>query len=224
MLNLSMVAVPVWLDAALKSAQMSQRQILDVEAMSRITSRDDVAFYSICNDQLLNMVTGMAPAIIALVNSIPTYPLLADRSWENVKADAMGKYPTHDEYKASLQRIRDRQEMRNIALRSDDDNAINEAKVRAEIERSLINPCQECTQETSTQDVLPTLFYIRDNVYGIRFMQANPNYDYLVQLHRAISEVLETLCAHHPFSEVAKLPIFAAFVDICRKLPGFSLT
>lgn len=224
MLNLSMVAVPVWLDAALKSAQLSERQILDVEAMSRITSRDDVAFYSICNNQLSNIATGLDPAITALVNSLPAYPLLADASWVNVKADPTGKYPTQNEYMVSLQRVRDREEMRYIALSQDDGYDAGLNRMQLEVERSLINPCPECQPGQRVQDVLPALFYIRDNVYGIRLMQANPKYDYLVQLHRAISEVLETLCAHHPFSEVAKLPIFAAFVDICRKLPGFSLT
>ena len=118
MLNLSMVAVPVFLDAALKSTQTSERQILDVEAMSRITSRDDVAFYAVCNNYLDTLVSGQHPALTALLESFPRYPILGSDSWRNVKADKDGRYPTEVEHRNNVRRILDRQEMREIAFSS----------------------------------------------------------------------------------------------------------
>ena len=228
MLNLSMVAVPLFLDAALKSTRTSERQILDVEAMSRITSRDDVAFYFICNQRMNQLISvGTNPALAALADSLKPYPLLSPESWNNVKADVNGQYPTPAEYQSSLRRIMDRVDMREIMSRnSPDEEAAGVAadnRILNEVEQALFAPCEEAPGCVKT-DILPMIFYIRDNVYGVRYMRANPKYDYTVQLHHAISEVLETLCAHHPFSDVAKLPIFVAFVDLCRNLPGYSLT
>lgn len=222
MLNLSMVAVPVWLDQALKATRTSERQILDVEAMSRITSRDDVAFYAICNNEIGVFLEGLHPALIALCNTLRSYPLLNPESWTNVKADNDGLYPTQEEYMKSLQRIRDRVDIRMYSY-GDNPEQNTRASLLKELVPALTYPF-EGAESKNDINILPMVFYIRDNVYGVRFMQANPKYDYIVQLHRSISEVLEILCAHHPFSEVAKLPIFAAFVDICRSLPGFTLT
>jgi len=210
MFNVSLVIVPAWLEAALKAGGLSIERALDLPALSRISSLDDVGFYTSINYHLFDQIPG------PLAKTFRAYDFFADGrkpgecSYDrrHVKPDNKGDIISDKEFGELIRRIRSR---------TWNWGAVQYAEPSPKHLMAALPYTKESLDEAdSTRFYLFDVFYITDDVYGVRFVKANPNRPYGEQLYQCYDRLLNFLTLHNRFEDIAATPAFREFVTMSR--------
>ena len=208
MLNLSLVIVPAWLEDALRKAGMGVERALDLSALSRISSLEDVAFYTSVNYHLFNQIPK------PIKETFDSYRFFSDENKlgrTHVKADDLGNYPTDTEYKALIDKVRDK---------TWGDGAVRFGNPTPRQLLAVLPYTKESQDIPNTSlNFLFDVFYLTDDIVGIRFYLANPKRPFNEQLYQCYDRLLAFLTSHRKFEQVATTPVFQEFVNMSRTQP-----
>lgn len=202
--TVSLVLVPHWLEEVVKRSQYPLEAVLDVVTLKRILSQKDLSFYYAINVAFFEKLHK------GLQKTFKPFNFSQD-SLKNTLTQRDGSRPT----KEQVDEI-----MTNIQRDAFDVNVISETFPLASDVVSLIPYLSNPENEGDALSVgyAFDVFYLKDDVYGVRFKRLDGKSSLNEQLIECYDNVIALLCASYAFEEVAKSASFQEFVALSRNV------
>ena len=206
-LDIKLVIVPNWLEAVMAANSLEKEALVDLVALSRIMSENDICFYVAINS---NMIEKIGPAI---GETLQCHSLATDNGSLTVTRQD-GSRPSPEEVKALNEKL----------------NSKMYGFTRTNLEllyptaSSLVSvmPYRGITDDkdgASDEMFLFELFEIRERMLGIRFTRPDTAVSYEQQLWACYDRALELLHLYVSEHDVAKTAMFKEYVKLCRVVP-----
>lgn len=203
MANLKLVLIPTWLTDVMSAKQKPLRYCLDIHALSRILSENDVAFYVAINTYLYEHLNQ------ALRNTFQPVQLLSP--FEYLLPDATGAYPNESDVRDGLAKIT---------------GLINGQYALTENRPSGFNlldilPHNEILELKNSPIEIASLNFevqmLDIDVFGITFSRKLPTENLDKQTSACLYKTLGMLTGLYPFPEVVQSGVFKAYANISRR-------
>lgn len=201
--SFKLVLIPSWLEEVMRTKQKSLRYCLDIHALSRILSENDVAFYVAINTYLYEHLHA------AIKDTFTRADILSP--FDYLLPDSTGTYPNEADVHANLDKIRGLVNGQ-FSLDSNKPSGYNLLDILPH------NELLEIKNSPIEISSLNFQLHVLDiDLFGITFSRKDPTENSDKQTKRSLYNALNVMTGLYPFTQIAGTSLFKTFALIGKK-------